>query len=192
MILASKSPRRREILEEFGFKLHIVSPEIDEVSEESDITLSIMDIAHKKAQEVAKEFPNEYVLAADTVVVINGCVLGKPKDRADAENMLLLLSGKEHTVITGYSLINSSKNFNLTLSDSAKVKFRELSREIIQWYLDSGEPFDKAGSYGIQKLGNILVESITGDFFTIMGFPLSHFINSLISSGMKLEEILEL
>lgn len=109
MILASKSPRRKEILEDTGFKIQIISAQVEETSSKDSITDKIMDIARKKTMAVAKMYPDEFVVGADTIVEVDGKIIGKPKNEADAFNTLKILSGREHNVITAYSLINLSK-----------------------------------------------------------------------------------
>ena len=189
MILASKSPRRREIMESFGFNLEIITPDIEEVSDEIKIVDQIMDIARKKALEVSKNFKNDYIVAADTVVVLDNKVFGKPKDRSEAKEMLKLLSGRTHEVITAYCLLNLDKKVEIVSHDITKVKFKDLTEEIIEWYLSTGEPFDKAGSYGIQGKGALLIENIDGDFFSVMGLPIERIVSDLLNIGLKLDEL---
>ena len=155
MILASKSPRRKEILEDTGFKIQIKSAQIEEISDKILITDKIMDIARKKTMAVAKQYPNEFVVGADTIVEIDGKIIGKPINEDDAFNTLKMLSGRKHNVITAYSLINLSKKIDITDYDITKVSFRELSDNMIKWYISTNEPMDKAGSYGIQGKGPI-------------------------------------
>ncbi|MGL5088325.1 MAG: Maf family protein [Cetobacterium sp.] len=189
MILASKSPRRKEILQQLGFQLNIKTKDIEEVSDELLIIDQIKDISMKKVIAVAKENKNEYVVGADTVVELEGVIFGKPKSKQDARMMLETLSGKAHRVITAYTLINLDKNINITESVESIVYFKDISDEEIKWYIDSGEPMDKAGSYGIQGLGAIFVDKIDGDFFAIMGFPINHFIKTLNDLEITVESL---
>ncbi|MGL5279911.1 MAG: Maf family protein [Cetobacterium sp.] len=189
MILASKSPRRKEILAQLGFQLQIESKDIEEKSDEVEIVEQIKDISLKKVMAVAVENPKEFVVGADTVVVIDGKVLGKPKSEMDAEKMLKSLSGKSHEVITAYTLINLEKNIKITNSVESTVYFKQISDEEIEWYIKSGEPMDKAGAYGIQGLGSIFVDKIDGDFFAIMGFPINHFIKTLNELKIPIESL---
>ena len=189
MILASKSPRRKEILTHLGFQLQIKSKEIEEISNKESIVEQIKDISFKKVLVVALENPKEYVVGADTLVEIDGKVLGKPKDRKDAEIMLKSLSGKTHKVITAYTFMNLEKEINITNHVESLVYFKKISDKEINWYLDSGEPMDKAGAYGIQGLGSIFVDKIDGDFFSIMGFPINHFIKTLNTLGITVESL---
>ena len=189
MILASNSKRRQEILKDMGFKFKVITANIEEVSDKKDISERILDIAEKKLDKIAKDNINDFVLAADTVVALDGEVFGKPKDREEAEKFLKLLSGKTHKVITAYVFKNISKNILIKDVVVSEVKFYDLDKETINWYLNSLEPFDKAGGYGIQGLGRALVEKIEGDYFAIMGFPISNFLKNLRKIGYKISQI---
>ena len=137
----------------------------------------------KKLESIAKNNINEFILAADTVVELDGKVFGKPKNREDAFRILKTLSGKFHKVITAYVFKNISKNILIKEVVVSEVKFFDLDDETINWYLDTGEPFDKAGAYGIQSYGRVLVEKIDGDYYSIMGFPISNFLKNLRKIG---------
>lgn len=179
MILASKSPRRKEILENFGFNLQIKTKEIEEVSSKENIIEKIKDISNKKAYEVANENKDDFIVSADTIVSINNKILGKPKNQEDVYNMLRELSGKSHEVITAFSIININKNIYYSDAEITKVFFNEITEAEIKWYIETKEPFDKAGSYGIQGKGALFVNKIEGDFFSVMGFPLGKFLRAL-------------
>lgn len=189
MILASKSPRRKEILEGFGFNLEIVTKNIEEVSDRTGILDKIIDISRKKTIAVAEDFPQEFVVGADTVVELNGEILGKPKNREHAYEMLKALSGRKHRVITAYTLICLNEDIEILNYNMTDVYFKELTEEEINWYIDTEESMDKAGAYGIQQKGAIFVEKIDGDFFTVMGFPIGKFIKSLEEIGISLTDI---
>lgn len=189
MILASNSKRRQEILKDMGFNFKVITADIEEVSDKKDISERILDIAEKKLDKIAKENVNEFVLAADTVVELEGRIFGKPKSREEAESFLKILSGKKHKVITAYVFKNISKNILIKDVVVSEVKFYDLDKETINWYLDTVEPFDKAGGYGIQGLGRALVEKIEGDYFAIMGFPISNFLKNLRKIGYKISQI---
>lgn len=189
MILASKSPRRKEILESIGFNLNIKSEEIDEVSSKDEVIDKIKDIAFQKVEAVAKKFPNEYVVGADTIVELDGKIIGKPKNEKEAFQILKSLSGKSHNVVTAYSFININKGIEIVDYSITKVYFKELSEELIKWYIESKEPMDKAGAYGIQDKGAIFVEKIEGDFFTVMGFPIEKFMSKLSEIGISIRDI---
>ena len=140
-------------------------------------------------EQIAKNNVNEFILAADTVVELNEKVFGKPKNREEAFKFLKTLSGKVHRVITAYVFKNISKNILIKEVVVSEVKFFDLDNDTINWYLDTGEPFDKAGAYGIQGYGRILVEKINGDFYSIMGFPISNFLENLRKIGYKISQI---
>ena len=189
MILASNSKRRQEILKDAGFNFKIITSDIEEISDKKIITEKILDIAEKKLEQIAKDNKNEFILAADTVVELNGMIFGKPKNREEAFSFLKILSGNTHKVTTAYVFKNISKNILIKEVVTSEVKFLELDDEIINWYLDTGEPFDKAGAYGIQGKGRALVEKINGDYFSIMGFPISNFLENLRKIGYKINQI---
>ena len=176
IILASKSPRRKELLSIITNDFVIKTADVDETLPEN--------IAPQKAVEYlskikAEPFKNdkEIVIGADTVVAIDGKILGKPKDKADAYNMLKMLSGKEHSVFTGVTVIGQSKAD--TFSVETRVKFFDLTDDEINDYINTGEPFDKAGGYGIQGKGSLLVEKIDGDYFNVVGLPVSRLAKAL-------------
>ena len=189
MILASNSQRRQEILKDAGFNFRVITSNIEETSDKKIITEKILDIAEKKLEQIAKNNVNEFILAADTVVELDKNIFGKPKDREEAFKFLKLLSGKIHRVITAYVFKNISKNILIREVVISEVKFFDLDDEIINWYLDTGEPFDKAGAYGIQGYGRVLVEKIDGDYYSIMGFPISNFLKNLRKIGYKISQI---
>ena len=189
MILASNSQRRQEILKDTGFNFKVITSNIQEISDKKIITERILDIAEKKLEQIAKNNKNKFILAADTVVELNGKVFGKPKNREEAFKFLKTLSGKVHRVITAYVFKNISKNILIKEVVVSEVKFFDLDNDTINWYLDTGEPFDKAGAYGIQGYGRILVEKINGNFYSIMGFPISNFLENLRKIGYKISQI---
>ena len=189
MILASNSQRRQEILKDAGFNFRVITSNIEEISDKENVIERILDIAEKKLEQIAKNNVNEFILAADTVVELDKNIFGKPKDREEAFKFLKLLSGKIHRVITAYVFKNISKNILIREVVISEVKFFDLDDETINWYLDTGEPFDKAGAYGIQGYGRILVEKINGDYYSIMGFPISNFLENLRKIGYKISQI---
>ena len=189
MILASNSQRRQEILKDAGFNFRVVTSNIEEISDKENVIERILDIAEKKLEQIAKNNVNEFILAADTVVELDKNIFGKPKDREEAFKFLKLLSGKIHRVITAYVFKNISKNILIREVVISEVKFFDLDDETINWYLDTGEPFDKAGAYGIQGYGRVLVERINGDYYSIMGFPISNFLKNLRKIGYKISQI---
>ena len=174
IILASKSPRRREILENTKVRFSIEESQIDEVIKLNELPKeTVMRLAYEKALDVANRNRNSLVIGADTIVVINDTILGKPKDDIEAFSMLKLLSGKTHYVITGFALINLSLDKKIIDCQVSQVTFKELSEQCIKDYLQTKESLDKAGAYGIQGYGGLLVENIQGDFFNIVGLPIS-------------------
>ncbi|BEO91521.1 nucleoside triphosphate pyrophosphatase [Fusobacterium nucleatum] len=189
MILASNSQRRQEILKDAGFNFRVITSNIEEISDKENVIERILDIAEKKLEQIAKNNVNEFILAADTIVELNKNIFGKPKDREEAFKFLKLLSGKIHRVITAYVFKNISKNILIREVVISEVKFFDLDDETINWYLDTGEPFDKAGAYGIQGYGRVLVEKIDGDYYSIMGFPISNFLKNLRKIGYKISQI---
>ena len=189
MILASNSQRRQEILKDAGFNFRVITSNIEEISDKENVIERILDIAEKKLEQIAKNNVNEFILAADTVVELDKNIFGKPKDREEAFKFLKLLSGKIHKVITAYVFKNISKNILIREVVISEVKFFDLDDETINWYLDTGEPFDKAGAYGIQGYGRVLVEKIDGDYYSIMGFPISNFLENLRKIGYKISQI---
>lgn len=189
MILASNSQRRQEILKDAGFNFKVMTSNIEEISDKENISERILDIAERKLEQIAKDNANEFILAADTVVELDKNIFGKPKDREEAFKFLKILSGRVHKVITAYVFKNISKNILIKEVVISEVKFFDLDNETINWYLDTGEPFDKAGAYGIQGYGRVLVERINGDYYSIMGFPISNFLKNLRKIGYKISQI---
>ncbi|WLR50079.1 Maf family protein [Bacillus tianshenii] len=183
-VLASSSPRRRELLEKFGFSFVVAPSMVDEeVDESASAEAVVMQLAEQKAEDIANAFPEGIVLGADTVVVFEGNILGKPKDRQEAKEMLQMLSNNTHIVYTGVALITNAGTE--TFYESTNVTFRELTDEEIDAYIQTGEPFDKAGSYGIQDLGGAFVQEISGDYFNVVGLPIMRVIQELRALGVK-------
>ncbi len=169
-ILASNSPRRKEILQMLGIDFTIIPAKNEaEIPENLLIEKGVEQVAYLKAKEVFDLNPESTVLGADTVVVIDGEILGKPKNKEEAYCMLKKLSGKTHQVITGVALIKKGKT--VTFSETANVTFAEITDEEINNYILTGEPFDKAGSYAIQGKSAVFVKKLNGDFFTVVGLP---------------------
>jgi septum formation protein len=172
IILASKSPRRHEILKNAGYTFTVIEADIDEAVKDLPPEKAVAEIALQKALYVKNHHNTEgsVIIAADTMVYAGGSMLGKPKDAWDAFRMLKLLSGTWHKVYTGYAVIDGEKT--VTGCEETAVKFRELSDKEINEYISTGEPFDKAGSYGVQDRASVFVERIEGDFFNVMGLPI--------------------
>lgn len=189
VILASKSPRRVEILEKIVKEFEVVQSNFDEntIDFKGDVEKYVKDLSINKAIEVSKRL-NEpsIVIAADTVVFQNGKVLGKPKNEEDAFSMLSSLSGNTHKVYSGICLINTYDDTVVTDCDCTEVKFSELNPRQIRNYINSGEPMDKAGAYGIQGLGGAFVERIEGCYYNVMGLPLNKLYKALENYDMTI------
>ena len=183
LILGSQSPRRRELLRQIGVDFTVMTADIDESKYETDDPVqTVCRICEAKARAVAARLTaggasaeRKLILTSDTIVVLNGRIMGKPHDRAEAEKMLSALSGREHAVYTAFSLLPADEDLGHGRHPEyvkTLVRFRPLTEGEIRAYIATGEPMDKAGAYGIQGLGAMLVESIIGDYFTVMGLPL--------------------
>jgi septum formation protein len=180
IILASQSPRRKQLLEWAEINFDILVKETDE-SYPAGIPVEEVSIhiARNKAVAVKKEIKEEkIIIAADTIVVLENEVIGKPKDRKDAVNILSGLSGRKHVVITGVVIVDSEKE--IAFADSTEVWFHDLTREQIEFYVDKYSPYDKAGAYAIQEwIGVVGIKKITGDFYNVMGLPVSRVVKEL-------------
>lgn len=171
-ILASASPRRQELLRLITdtFEVHPVDAD-ETLPAGMPVDLAPSFLADVKAQAAAKDFPDALVIGCDTIVTLDDEIMGKPRDREDAFRMLRRLSGETHTVMTGTALYLNGKSTVFTVE--TKVTFYELTDDEINAYLDTGEPFDKAGAYGIQGKGSLLVQRIEGDYFNVVGLPVA-------------------
>ena len=174
IILASASPRRREILKNTKLKFEVQKSDIEEVFLENESPESmVVRLAYEKAFDVAENNRDKLVIGADTIVVLGDEVLGKPKDEEEAFDMIQKLSNKTHRVITGISLIHLKKGIVVNDYQISYVTFKDLSEDSIKDYINTKESLDKAGGYGIQGYGALLVDSIQGDYFNIVGLPIS-------------------
>lgn len=172
-ILASSSPRRRELFDRFNIDYFAVESKIDEYLNPTDTPLQYaMGLAFAKAYNVAKSYEEDIIIGADTIVVYNDTILEKPCDENDAFRILELLSGNEHEVISGLCILNLSTHRKVIDYDITKVKFRKINPITIWKYIETKEPMDKSGAYGIQGYGGLLVESICGSYYNVMGLPL--------------------
>jgi septum formation protein len=180
IILASASPRRKELMDLIGLEFTVDTGAYEETM---DIDLPPLELAKflslKKAEAVTSRHGNAVIIAADTFIVFQGALMGKPRDAQEAQKMLRRLSGKTHSVITGYTIIDTEHKKKLSRAVETKVTFRRLTGEEIDAYVRSGEPLDKAGAYAIQGLGAVFVRKIEGDYFNVIGLPLSSLIDSL-------------
>ncbi len=187
IVLASASPRRFELLSSLGLHVRVTPSDVDEGDRPGYGPRDLAAFhAAAKARAVAVREPDALIVAADTVVDVDGVALGKPADSSDAVRMLGMLSGREHVVHTAYVACDGATRREIAGTVSTSVRFTALDREAIDDYIATGEPFDKAGAYGIQGRGSGLVERIDGDFYTVMGFPLGDFVRRLSELGYRL------
>jgi len=185
VVLASASPRRKELLQGLGWNFSVVPSNVPEdFPQSADPEEGAIQIARRKAEDIARIYPKSLVIAADTVVVLGGKIFGKPKNQEEAYFMLRTLANKQHDVITAIAL--SYRNECITDAEKTKVWFRSLMREDIEAYVSLGECFDKAGAYGIQGRGALLIEKIEGCFYNVMGLPLFRLSKMLERLGIPL------
>ncbi len=180
LILASGSPRRKALLETLGLKFGVFPAQIDEGQyhlENADDYVSRM--ARSKAAHVSAAHPDTWVIAADTIVALDGMLLGKPVSSEEAVQTLMLLSGRQHQVKTAFCLCCSAISFSTVTSVSTSVRFTPLTRQWAEAYAATGEPMDKAGAYGIQGRGSVLVERIEGSYSNVVGLPLTELVSLL-------------
>jgi len=186
IILASRSPRRRELLNQIGLKgFRVASPEVDEQVEGNPAPGALVEeLSLRKAKAVREQaLEDDIIIAADTVVVLDGAILGKPADERDAFAMLSALSGNRHRVYTGVTVLQGERA--CTQHEETLVAFRELEPDEIGAYIATGEPMDKAGAYGIQGLGSLLVSRLEGDYFNVVGLPLFRLGQMLAKFGLN-------
>jgi len=188
LCLASSSPRRKMFLKKYGLQFDCHTPRINEKPEKSESAKSFVKrMAHEKALQVQRTYSklaeDVIILAGDTIVYFDGKILGKPKSILDARTMLTQLSGRTHQVFSGYSILDSSSGNQITDLVCTEVRLLKLNADLLEWYLNSKEPFDKAGAYSIQGLGAILVESISGSYSNVVGFPIECIIPNLTANG---------
>jgi len=190
LILASKSPRRRYLLEQAGLCFSVIPSNFDEksvslpLSETYGPETYVRVLAEKKAHDVSKSYPETWVIGADTIVLMSNTILGKPGSKAEAKSMLKCLGGQVHRVLTGYCICCKAKNKSFSETISTEVLFKDLANEEIEWYINTKEPFDKAGAYAIQGLGTFLVKSINGSYTNVVGLPVCEVIEFLIKEGV--------
>jgi septum formation protein len=180
-MLASASPRRKSLLEDLGLDFEIMEARVEEIPAPGEPPQEfVLRAACDKATEISRANPDAWVLGADTVVVQAERILGKPKDRQDALNVLLALSGNKHKVHTGFCLKSGSQQVSVSRVVTTEVYFSEFSEDIAASYVATGEPLDKAGAYGIQGMGGFLVERISGSYSNVVGLPLMEVVEELI------------
>ena len=188
IILASTSPRRKELLEMTGLKFQVEAPQADEkILPEETPKEYVERLALEKALSVAKNHPDDIVIGCDTVVILHGkTILGKPRDKKDARTILMMLGGKEHTVLSAVAAVWQGKNKKRVVSVETRVRMKQFEDWEVAWYLDSGEHMDKAGAYAIQGRGAIFVEGIVGSYTNVIGLPLMESVLLLRSFGIRL------
>ena len=179
--LASKSPRRKKLLNQLNIKFKVISIHINEESKNGETPSGMVKrLSKEKLSKARKKINDGIIITADTIVVIDNIILGKPKDEKDAERILKKLSGRTHTVYTGYSVFNCTNNKSITNYKKTSVTFRELENDEIKDYIASGTPMDKAGAYGIQDdFGAVFIKKINGDYYNVVGLPLFGLYDSL-------------
>jgi len=185
LILASQSPRRRNLLEQARIDFSVIPSNFDENS----VKLSFPDVyvrqlAESKARDISEQYPASWVIGADTIVFIEDTILGKPGSRSEARTMLKNLSGKTHQVLTGYCVCCQSIDRFFSDAVTTEVCFKKLTEREIDWYIDSGEPFGKAGAYAIQGIGAILVKRIDGSYTNVVGLPVCEVVEFLIKENI--------
>ena len=185
VVLASASPRRKEILSGLFPFLEVVPSGIpEEIVQGLSPEILSMNLAFQKSVAVASRYPEAFVIGADTLVVVEGDIMGKPRDNGEAESMLRMLSGKTHQVMTGTAVCYENETWQFYVT--TEVCFYTVTPEEIRWYLDTKEPFDKAGGYGIQGFGARFIREIKGDYLNVVGFPLSALYQEMVRRGVPL------
>lgn len=183
-ILASASPRRQELLHSLGLNFKIIPAHVNENYRNGEGPREhVRRLAAAKAAAVAAKHPTAWVLGADTIVVIDDRILGKPKNKSEARKMLTRLSGREHKVFTGFTVVGAETKISKTKVVCSAVRFKSISREELEWYVSSSEPYDKAGGYAVQGKGACFIKSIRGSYTNVIGLPLSELMEELKSIG---------
>ena len=186
IVLASGSPRRKELLEQIGVRFEIQKAEGEERITSLVPEEVVRELSMQKAEEVALKCDGDLIIGADTVVAVKGQILGKPKDRADALRMLRLLQGTEHQVITGVTVILKETGKTVSFAEVTKVHMYPMTEEQMERYIDTGEPMDKAGAYGIQGKFAAYVSSIEGDYNNVVGLPIGRLYQEVLNAGTDL------
>lgn len=180
LVLASASPRREELLRSLGLSFTILPAHIDETWQEGETPAAhVRRLAREKAAAMAVKHPQAIVLGADTIVALDGLILGKPKNRKQAREMLQRLSGRTHTVFTGFALAQESRNVATTRVVRSAVRFKVISPDEMGWYIASAEPYDKAGGYAAQGMGASFIKSIRGSYTNVIGLPVCEVLEEL-------------
>jgi septum formation protein len=186
VILASASPRRKELMTMTGIEFEVIPSTFEENLDIDVPPKELVEyLSFQKAQDVAVKYKDAIVIAADTIVIYKNKIFGKPKDKKDAANTLSTLSGNKHIVMTGYTIFDVENHMRRTHVVSTKVQFKKLSKKQIDEYIATGEPMDKAGAYGIQGIGSVLIEKIEGDYFNVVGLPVNNLVDDLKRFGIN-------
>lgn len=185
LILASKSPRRKDLLEQAGLRFAVIPSSVDE----NGISISapeklVKTLAETKARDVAGAYPENWVIGADTIVLIQGKILGKPDSTETARKMIQQLSGQIHEVFTGYAIYCEARKTCISGFEKTEVHFKDLSPQEIEWYIQTDEPYDKAGGYAIQGLGSFLVKQIYGSYTNVVGLPVCEVLEHLLKNDI--------
>jgi septum formation protein len=185
IILASGSPRRKELMTQAGidFKIHVADIDESKVDPGMAPENYVCLLSKTKAQAVAAHYPDAWTIGADTIVAVGNTILGKPAGHRQAVTMLTQLSNREHSVFTAFTITRPDSDDLITRVVNTRVKFKALSKDEINWYADTGEPYDKAGGYGIQGIGAFLVKEISGSYTNVVGLPVCELIDALASLG---------
>ena len=184
LVLASISPRRKAILKQIGIPFEPAGSMIEEtLYEETQPADIACHIATQKVESIERAYNNRWILGADTIVVINKTIFGKPKNPGECQDMLLCLKGKTHEVITGFCIHDPGKKLVHREAVMTKVKIKELSNIEIEAYINTGEPFGKAGAYAIQGIGSFMIEQINGSYTNVVGLPVFEVVNALVTCG---------
>ncbi len=187
LILASQSPRRHDIMRYMGLPFRTeVCTEPEQLPEELSIPETVMHLAEQKASYALRLHPDACVIGADTIVELDGKILGKPSSPEDAVRTLGRMQGRTHTVYTGIAVLKAG--YSDVRYDATRVRFRPMTEKEIHWYVATGEPLDKAGSYGVQGFGSVFVDYIEGNYFTVVGLPAPMLYQMLLKAGAVTED----
>jgi septum formation protein len=185
LILASASPRRRELLAGLGLRFTVATSEVEErLGPGEEVEQYVERLARQKAAAVARRHPDAWVIAADTVVWLDGHILEKPSGREDAIRMLGTISGREHIVYTATAIRNLERGWERVSVTSTRVRMVSIPQDEIEWYVDTGEPMDKAGSYAVQGIGAMFIDSIEGNYTNVVGLPLAPLLRMMREAGI--------
>ncbi len=186
IILASQSPRRQDLLTQAGLTFEILPANIDEKALDAgnDPSNYAQTLSRMKADHIGQSHPRAWIIGADTIVVVNNTILGKPEDRRAAVTMLKTLNNRPHSVITGFTVCNPFRNISVSKTVETRVVFKDLTNDEIKWYAATDEPYDKAGGYGIQGVGAFMVRQIAGSYSNVVGLPMCEIIETLKDLGV--------